>query len=48
MIEAAAAFTLFDKLLAALGLLSDGQKHRGAKIDASLSALFKALNQTKP
>ena len=48
MIEAATAFTLFDKLLAGLGLLREGQKTRSAKTDAALAALYKALNQTKP
>src|SRR5262245_46421363 len=48
MLETAAAFTLFDKLLAALGLLREGQKERSAKTDAGLAALYKALNKTKP
>ena len=48
MIETAAAFTLFDKLLTGLGLLREGQKSRSAKTDAALIALYKALNQTKP
>ena len=48
MIETATAFTLFDKLLAALGLLREGQKARSTKTDAALAALYKALNKTKP
>lgn len=48
MLETATAFTLFDKLLAALGLLREGQKTRSAKTDAALAALYNALNKTKP
>lgn len=48
MIEAATAFTFFDKLLTALGLIRQGQKERSAKTDAALAALYKALNKTKP
>ena len=48
IIETATAFTLFDKMLTALGLLRQGQKERSAKTDAALAALYKALNKTKP
>lgn len=48
MIEPTMAFTLFDKLLAALGLLREEKKTRSAKTDAALTALYKALNKTRP
>jgi hypothetical protein len=48
VIEPTMAFTLFDKLLAALGLLREEKRARSTKIDAALTALYKALNKTRP
>jgi len=47
MIEPAIAFTLFDKVLAGLGLLRAGQKERTEKTDHALLALYVALAETK-
>jgi len=47
MIEPTVAFTLFDKVLAGLGLLREGKKERTAKTDQALLALYAALSETK-
>lgn len=47
MIEPATAFTLFDKILAGLGLLREGKKKRTEKIDHALLALYAALTETR-
>lgn len=47
MIEPATAFTLFDKVLAGLGLLREGKKERTEKTDHALLALYTALAETR-
>jgi len=47
MIEPTVAFTLFDKILAGLGLIRQGRKQRTEKIDQALLALYVALAETK-
>ena len=47
MLEPTTAFTLFDKVLAGLGLIREGQKARTAKVEHALNALYVALNETK-
>lgn len=47
MLEPTTAFTLFDKILAGLGLLREGQKTRNEKTDHALLALYVALTETK-
>lgn len=47
MIESAVAFTLFDKVLAAIGLLREGQKRRTEKTDQALFALYAALSESR-
>jgi len=39
--------TIFDKFLKILGLIREGEIKRDEKIDKSLKALYKALNETK-
>jgi hypothetical protein len=46
-IEPTIAFTLFDKLLAGLGLLREGKKQRTEETEQSLRALYVALTETK-
>ncbi len=46
MIDPATAFTLFDKVLAGLGLIREGRKARTEKVDHALNALYVALNET--
>jgi hypothetical protein len=41
------AFAIFDRCLAALGLLRERRKYRDEKIDQALYALYAALNETK-
>ncbi|MFH2107774.1 MAG: hypothetical protein ABII93_03815 [Chrysiogenia bacterium] len=40
-------FAIFDRLLAALGLIRDRHKYRNERIDQALYALYAALNETK-
>jgi hypothetical protein len=40
-------FAVFDRCLAALGLIRDSRKQRNEKIDQALYALYTALNETK-
>lgn len=47
MIEPTLALTLFDKVLAGLGLIRDGKKRRTEKIDHALFALYAALSETR-
>ena len=47
MIEPAIAFTLFDKILAGLGLIREGKKQRTEKTEHALHALYVALAETK-
>lgn len=47
MVEPTVAFTLFDKVLTAIGLLREGKKQRSEKTDQALLALYAALNETK-
>lgn len=47
MIDPGTAFTLFDKVLAGLGLLREGKKERTEKTDHALLALYAALAETK-
>lgn len=47
MLESAAAFTLFDKVLMVLGLLRDGKERRSKKTDEALTALYAAIAETK-
>jgi hypothetical protein len=47
MIEPVIAFTLFDKVLAGLGLIREGKKQRTEKIDHALLALYAALSETR-
>jgi hypothetical protein len=47
MIEPVVAFTLFDKVLAGLGLIREGKKERTEKIDHALLALYAALTETR-
>ena len=47
MLEAIVAFTLFDKVLAGLGLLREGQKERSQKTDEALLNLYAAISETK-
>jgi hypothetical protein len=47
MVEPVIAFTLFDKLLAAIGLIREGQKIRTEKTDQALFALYTALAETR-
>lgn len=47
MIEPTVAFSLFDKVLAGLGLIREGRKQRTEKIDQALLALYAALAETK-
>ncbi|MFA4907481.1 MAG: hypothetical protein WC602_04370 [archaeon] len=47
MIEPIVAFTLFDKVLAGLGLIREGKKQRTEKIDHALLALYTALSETR-
>jgi hypothetical protein len=41
------AFAVFDRCLAALGLIREGRKHRNERTDQALYALYAALNETK-
>lgn len=45
--ELMTAVTIFDRLLAAIGLLRAKKKERGEKTDQALYALYTALNETK-
>ena len=45
--EIITAVTLFDRLLAAIGLIREKQKTRTTSIDQGLYALYAALNETK-
>lgn len=47
MVESSIAFTLFDKVLTAIGLLREGKKQRSEKTDQALLALYAALGETK-
>ncbi len=47
MVEPVLAFTLFDKILAGLGLIRDGRKRRTEQINNALFALYAALSETK-
>jgi hypothetical protein len=47
MIEPAIAFTLFDKVLSALGFIREGQKRRTEKVDQALFALYAALGESR-
>ena len=47
MIKPAFAFTLFDKILAVLGLIREGKKERTEKTDHALLALYAALAETR-
>jgi hypothetical protein len=47
MLDPAVAFTLFDKMLAGLGLLREGKKQRTEKIEQALLALYAAIAETK-
>lgn len=47
MLDAAIAFTLFDKVLTAIGLIREGKKQRSEKTDLALLALYAALSETK-
>lgn len=47
MIETTVAFTLFDKILAGLGLIREGRKQRTEQIEHALLALYVALAETK-
>lgn len=46
MIESAVAFSLFDKILATIGLIREGKKQRTQKVDIALNLLYTALNET--
>ena len=46
MIETNTIFTLFDKLLASLGLIREGRKLRTERVDQALRALYVALTET--
>jgi hypothetical protein len=41
------AFAIFDRLLAALGLIREDRKRRTERTDQALYALYTALNETK-
>lgn len=41
------AFAIFDRFLAALGLIREGKRRRDERIDRALYALYTALNETK-
>ena len=41
------AFAVFDRVLAVLGLIREGRRHRNDRIDQALYALYAALNETK-
>jgi hypothetical protein len=41
------AFAIFDRCLAALGLIRERRKYRNERIDQALYALYTALNETK-
>jgi len=45
--ELATAIAIFDRLLAAIGLLRAKKKERGERTDQALYALYAALNETK-
>lgn len=45
--EPTIAFTLFDKILAGLGLIREGKKERTEKTEHALRALYVALIETK-
>jgi hypothetical protein len=45
--EIITAVTLFDRLLAAIGLIRERQKERTTRVDKALYALYAALNETK-
>lgn len=47
MIDPTIAFTLFDKLLAALGLIREGQKERTENTNQALKTLYAAISETK-
>ncbi len=47
MIEPTTAFTLFDKTIAALGLIRERKKARTERTDQALTALYAALAETK-
>jgi hypothetical protein len=47
MIETTVGFSLFDKILAGLGLIREGRKQRTERIDQALLALYTALAETK-
>lgn len=42
-----AAFAIFDRCLAALGLIRERRKYKNKRIDQALYALYAALNETK-
>jgi len=41
------AFAIFDRFLAALGLIREGRRYRNERTDNALYALYTALNETK-
>ncbi len=45
--ELMTAVTIFDRLLAAIGLIREKQKERTQRTDEALYALYAALNETK-
>jgi hypothetical protein len=47
VIESGVAFTLFDKVLAGIGLIREGKKRRTDKTDQALFALYAALAETR-
>lgn len=47
MIDPSIGITLFDRILATLGLLREGKKRRTEKIDNALFALSTALTETR-
>lgn len=47
MIESAIAFTLFDKVLAGIGLIRDDKKRRTEKTNQALFALYAALAESR-
>ena len=47
MIDSGIAFTLFDKVLTAIGLLREGKKRRTERTDQALLALYEALAETR-
>jgi len=47
MIESGVAFALFDKALAGLGLIREGERQRTEKVENALRALYVALTETR-